>query len=385
MRFNGVEVKAETKMVRGEKGWDPLTGAVSFPIYQSATFRHPSLEETTGYDYSRQNNPTREELEATVAALEGAVDACAFSTGMSAMVAIFELFKPGDHLIIGEDLYGGTYRYIEEFLLPRGLLATYVDTRDLKAVDAARRPTSRAILIETPTNPMMRVSDIQELCSWAKSHSIASIVDNTFLSPYLQQPIKLGADIVVHSGTKFLAGHNDTLAGFACMARKDHAERVRFVQKSMGAVLSAFDSWLVLRGLKTLAVRMDRQQETAHKLAEALKSVPAVTQVYYPGLTEHPEHNLSKKQASGFGAMVSFRVKRPELVSRVLREVKVITFAESLGGVETLITFPMTQTHAAIPAAIRARVGVDETLLRLSVGLEHPDDLLADLVQALKG
>lgn len=389
MEYRGVEVDIRTKTVHGDSGWDPATGAVSFPVYQSATFRHASLAETTGWDYSRQSNPTRTELEQTVAALEEGSAGLAYSTGMAAVNAVMELFGTGDHLIVCEDLYGGVYRYLTELAGPRGIGFSFADPLTPESAEALRTPATRGLWIETPSNPLMRIADIAALAAWAHRHGILVIVDNTFLTPYLQQPLKLGADIVVHSGTKFLGGHNDTLAGFVVTgaARLANgtpvAERLRLLQKTTGAVLAPFDCWLMLRGLKTLAVRMDRQQENARALAAWLAEQPAVQAVYYPGLPGHPGREVNERQARGPGAMISFRVRDPARVERILREVRVVIFAESLGGTETLVTFPMTQTHAAIPAAVRQRLGVDDTLLRLSVGLEAVDDLIADLARVL--
>lgn len=385
MKYHSVPVRFETKVVRGSKGFDPLTGAVSFPIYQSATFRHPSLNETTGYDYSRQNNPTRQELEETMAALETGKSAFAFSTGMAAVAAVMDLFQVGDHVIYSEDLYGGTFRFADVLAQAHGLSFTLVDSRDIDAVRKAIRPNTKALFIESPSNPMMRVTDLKAMSELCRRKGILHIVDNTFLTPYFQRPLELGADIVLHSGTKYLAGHNDTLAGFAVTADSKIAEKLFLIQKSVGAVLAPFDSWLVLRGLKTLAIRLKRQEENALQLAQFLIKHPAVDEVFYIGLPSHPSYALSQSQSSGFGAMISFTVKKPELVEQVLGKVKVIIFAESLGGVETLITFPIKQTHTATPEELRKKLGVNDRLLRLSVGIEDVQDLRSDLDQALSG
>lgn len=384
MDYRGFPVHPQTKAVRGDQGWDPATGAVSFPVYQSATFRHPSLEETTGWDYSRQGNPTRTELEGTVAALEGGTDALAFSTGMAAVTAALELFGAGDHLVFCEDLYGGTYRYLELLARRHGIAFDFVDTRDPGTVQKAIRPETKALFVETPSNPLMRVCDLGALAALCRDRNILFFVDNTFLTPLLQRPLDLGADLVIHSGTKFLAGHNDVLSGFLVTSRPDLAEKLRVISKTIGGVLSPFDSWLVLRGLKTLGVRLERQQANALVLAKFLEKHPRVAEVFYPGLESHESFAVNSRQASGAGAMLSFRVKDPKMVHSILKNVKLILFAESLGGVESLITFPLTQTHAAIPKQTLDRLGVDETLLRLSVGIEHADDLVRDLEQALQ-
>lgn len=373
----------QTKVVHGSKGYDPHTGAISFPIYQSATFRHPGPNQSTGYDYSRLQNPTREELENTLAILEKGSAGFAFSTGMAAVTTVITLFKSGDHVIVSDDLYGGTYRLFEEIYKGYGLEFSYVDTGRLNEVRKNLKPNTRAIFIETPTNPMMKVADITEIVGIAKENNLTTIVDNTFLTPYFQRPLELGADIVIHSGTKYLGGHNDTLAGFVVVKEAALAERIRLLHKSTGAALAPFDSWLILRGIKTLGIRLEKQQSNAMEIAQWLRKHPEVEKVYYVGLPDHEGYEISKKQADGFGAMISFSVKSREKVEKILGNVKVIAFAESLGGVESLITYPMVQTHAAIPAEIRERLGVDEKLLRLSVGIEAVEDLIGDLEQAM--
>ncbi len=373
----------ETKVVHGSKGFDPHTGAVSYPIYQSATFRHPGLYQTTGYDYSRLQNPTREELENTIAIMESGISGFAFSSGMAAETAILSLFSPGDHIIVSDDLYGGTYRLFEEIYGKSGLEFTYVDTGKVSEIEGAIKRNSKAFFIETPTNPMMKVADLKKISELSKSLRMLLIVDNTFLSPYFQRPLELGADITLHSGTKFLGGHNDTLAGLIAVNSSALSERLKFIQKSTGAVLSPFDSWLILRGIKTLAVRMEKQQENALKIAKWLRRHKKVEKVYYVGLPEHEGHELSKAQASGFGSMISFSVKDKDLIEKILERVRVVIFAESLGGVESLITYPIVQTHSAIPESMRERIGVTDRLLRLSVGIEAAGDLIADLEQAM--
>ncbi|MED9936848.1 MAG: PLP-dependent aspartate aminotransferase family protein [Gemmiger sp.] len=367
------------------EGDDPAAryGAISFPIYQTATFAHPALGESTGYDYSRVQNPTRQQLEKTVAALEQGTDAVAFSTGMAAILAVMELFAPGDHIVAEADLYGGTPRLFHTVSEPRGITFTTVNFSDGTAqVAAAIRPETKALYIETPTNPMMRVTDIRAAAELAHAHGALLIVDNTFLSPYLQNPLTLGADIVVHSGTKYLSGHNDTLAGFAVVKDAALATRLREISKTIGANLAPFDAWLLLRGIQTLAVRMDRAEENAMALAQWLKTRPEVTRVIYPGLPEHPGHALMKQQARGFGAMLTFEVRDKREVPVLLKAVRLIRFAESLGGTESLLTYPITQTHADVPPEVLAANGLTDRILRLSVGIENINDLRADLEQA---
>ena len=367
------------------EGDDPAAryGAISFPIYQTATFAHPALGESTGYDYSRVQNPTRQQLEKTVAALEQGTDAVAFSTGMAAILAVMELFAPGDHIVTEADLYGGTPRLFHTVSEPRGITFTTVNFSDGTAqVAAAIRPETKALYIETPTNPMMHVTDIRKAAELAHAHGALLIVDNTFLSPYLQNPLTLGADIVVHSGTKYLSGHNDTLAGFAVVKAAALAARLREISKTIGANLAPFDAWLLLRGIQTLAVRMDRAEENAMALAQWLKNRPEVTRVIYPGLPEHPGHALMKQQARGFGAMLTFEVRDKREVPVLLKAVRLIRFAESLGGTESLLTYPITQTHADVPPEVLAANGLTDRILRLSVGIENINDLRADLGQA---
>lgn len=367
------------------EGDDPAAryGVISFPIYQTATFAHPALGESTGYDYSRVQNPTRQQLEKTVAALEQGTDAVAFSTGMAAILAVMELFAPGDHIVTEADLYGGTPRLFHTVSEPRGITFTTVNFSDGTAqVAAAIRPETKALYIETPTNPMMRVTDIRKAAELAHAHGALLIVDNTFLSPYLQNPLTLGADIVVHSGTKYLSGHNDTLAGFAVVKDAALAARLREISKTIGANLAPFDAWLLLRGIQTLAVRMDRAEENAMTLAQWLKTRPEVTRVIYPGLPEHPGHALMKQQARGFGAMLTFEVRDKREVPVLLKAVRLIRFAESLGGTESLLTYPITQTHADVPPEVLVANGLTDRILRLSVGIENINDLRTDLEQA---
>lgn len=376
-------MQLETLLVQIGVGVDTATGSISMPIYQTATFRHPALGQSTGFDYSRTSNPTRKVLEDGLAILEGGCRGLAFASGMAAITAVLYLFRPGDHLLVCEDLYGGTYRLLNHVAVNYGLKFSLVDTTDLEAVKKAIQDNTKAIFLETPTNPLMKITDIAAIAALAKEHGLLTIVDNTFMTPYLQRPLDLGADLVVHSATKYLGGHNDVVLGAVVAAREDLAERLAFIQNTVGAVPGPQDCWLVIRGLKTLAVRLDRAQANASYLAFWLARHPLVTKVYYPGLPEHPGHEVALRQARGFGAMLSFEVARPELVEQILSRVKVISFAESLGGVESLITFPERQTHAEIPEELRRKLGINDRLLRLSVGLEDPSDLRADLEQAL--
>ena len=374
----------ETLCIHGSNKRYDLTGAVSVPIFQSATFSHPGIGESTGFDYSRLQNPTREHLEMTMAALESGVDAMAFSTGMAAIAALMELFAPGDHIIASDDLYGGSHRLFHHISVKNGLLFDLVNTSDLSLIEEKITAHTKALFIETPTNPMMQVTDIAAAAALAKRNGLLVIVDNTFLTPYYQRPLELGADIVVHSGTKYLGGHNDTLAGFLVVNDAALSEKLRFIYKTTGACLSPFDSWLLIRGLKTLAVRLDKQQESAMKIARWLNAQRDVKAVHYAGLPSHPGYSISERQASGFGGMISFEVQSAPIAEMILKNVSVIQYAESLGGVESLITYPMLQTHADVPTAVREAKGINGKLLRLSVGLENADDLISDLQQALE-
>lgn len=358
-------------------------GALTFPIYQTATYAHPAVGQSTGYDYSRLQNPTREHLEKVVASLEGGIDALALSTGIAAITLMMELFKPGDHLIVESDLYGGSIRLFNNVSEKNGIEFSRVACSN-EDVESYVKDNTKAIYIETPTNPMMNVTDIGALAGIAKKHGLLLIVDNTFLSPYFQNPLNLGADIVIHSGTKYLGGHNDTLAGFIVTNNEEISEKLRFLIKTTGAGLSPFDSFLLERGIKTLGIRMERAQENAFALAEWLKKQDVVTKVIYPGLPEHPGHEIMKKQARGFGAMITFDLDTKEHAIALLEKVRMIKFAESLGGVETLITYPTTQTHADVPAEIREKNGITDSTLRLSVGIEDSKDLIAELEVVFK-
>lgn len=365
--------------------WDTRTGAVTIPVYQTATFRHPGLGQSTGFDYSRSGNPTRQALEDGIARLDGGVRGFAYSSGMAAIASLLLLFKSGDHLIVTEDLYGGTCRLFDKVFSQYGLSFSYVDTSDSAAVEAAIRPETRAVFVETLTNPLLKFADLPALSSICKRRDLLLIADNTFLTPYLLRPLDLGADIAVYSATKYLSGHNDTVSGLVVAKDPELAERIYFHQNAAGATLGPQDSWLVIRGMKTLSVRLDRHQENALKIAEWLKQHPRVRTVHYPGLAEHPFHELIKRDSKGFGGMIAFEVDNPALVEQILLKTELISFAESLGGVESLITFPEVQTHADIPPELRARLGINNVLLRLSVGIENVDDLINDLAQALEG
>ena len=358
-------------------------GAISYPIYQTATYEHPEAGQSTGYDYSRLQNPTREHLEKMIAGLESGIDAFALSTGMAAITLLMELFKPCDHLIVDSDLYGGSIRLFRNVSRKNGITFSAVDSYQ-DDVESFVKEETKAIYIETPTNPMMNVSDIAAIAKIAKKHGLLLIVDNTFLSPYFQNPLKLGADIVVHSGTKFLGGHNDTLAGFLVTNNEEVRDRLRFLIKTTGAGLAPFDCWLILRGMKTLGIRMERSQENAIRIAEWLKTQSIVQKVYYPGLPEPPGYEIMKKQARGFGSMITFQVDSKEHALQILKQVRMIKFAESLGGVETLITYPTTQTHADVPEEVRLKNGITPCTLRLSTGIEDIEDLLGELSEVFE-
>ena len=358
------------------------TGAISFPIYQTATYAHPAVGQSTGYDYSRLQNPTREQLEKIVASLEGGLDALAFSSGMAAITTLMEIFKPGDHIISEADLYGGSIRLFDHINQKNGIEFSRINFAEEDPENYIKENT-KAIYIETPTNPMMNVIDIRKTAELAKKHNLLLIVDNTFLSPYFQRPFELGADIILHSGTKFLSGHNDTLAGFIVVNTPELSEKLRYIIKTTGAGLAPFDSWLVLRGIKTLPIRMEKAQENAQAIVEFLLQEKKVKNVYYPGIPGTNNYEVCKSQASGFGSMLTFEVESKALALHILESLKLIPFAESLGGVETLITYPTTQTHADVPEEIRIKNGITDSVLRLSAGIEDKKDLIADLKQAI--
>lgn len=362
----GQFMNTSTKAVQLGLNWDQKTGAVTVPIYQTATFKHPGLGQSTGFDYSRSGNPTRQVLEDGIASLDGGSRGFAYSSGMAAISNLLLLFEAGDHLIFTEDLYGGTYRILEQVFHQYDLTVTYVDTSNVSAVAAAIKPNTKGLFVESLTNPLLKVADIKALALLCRQKNLLCIVDNTFLTPYLLKPLEMGADITVYSASKYLAGHNDTVAGLAVVKDSVLADKVYFLQNSTGAILGPQDSWLVIRGMKTLGIRLDRQEDNAAQIAEWLKTHSLVKKVYYPG----------------FGGMVSFEVLEHNLVEKILLQTKLISFAESLGGVETLITFPAEQTHADIKPEVRAKLGINDVLLRLSVGIEDVNDLIADLKQA---
>ncbi len=374
----------ETLCIHGNNNKYDNTGAISVPIFQTATFAHPGVGESTGYDYTRQQNPTREHLENIMTRMEDGVDAMAFSSGMAAIGAVMELFSPGDHIIASDDLYGGSHRLFHHISVKNGISFDLVDTTDLSLIEPLIRANTKALFIETPTNPMMQVTDLAGVAEIARKHQLLLMVDNTFLTPYFQKPLKLGADIVIHSGTKYLGGHNDTIAGFAVTRDKALADQLRFIFKTTGAGLAPFDSWLLIRGIKTLPIRMDRQQQNAAVIARWLCQQERIKAVHYVGLESHPGYEISKRQATGFGGMISFEVDSEKTAHHILEGVKVIQYAESLGGVESLITYPMLQTHGDIPKEQREAKGINNRLLRLSVGIESVNDLIDDLDRVLK-
>lgn len=363
--------------------WKDPTGCISVPVFQSATFGHPELGQSTGYDYTRVQNPTRECTEKVVAALEHGCDCTSYSSGMAAISMVMELFQPGDTILSTDDLYGGSIRLFRFINEKNGLNFRFLDTSDIHTLEEAFDDTVKAVYIETPTNPMMQVTDIKAAADLAHAHGAILIADNTFMSPYFCNPIDFGADIVLHSGTKYLAGHNDTLAGFVICKDTEWAEKVRFLYKTVGGCLAPWDSWLVNRGIKTLALRMEAAQKNAQKLAEWLSNHPKIKGVLYPGLPGFKNKDIHDKQSRGTGAMLSFYTDTHETALQVLKNVKLIRFAESLGGVESLITYPATQTHADLTDEERNSRGITACLLRLSVGIEDADDLIADLAQAL--
>ncbi len=372
-----------TRAIHAGQPPESRTGAVAVPIFQTATYVLDELGETRGYEYARVQNPTREALEANVASLEGGIAGHAFASGMAAIHALASLLEAGDHMVVSHNVYGGTYRLFHQVLERYGLEFSWVDTTDLGAVERAVGPRTRLIHVETPTNPMMEVSDVAAIAEIAHGAGALVSVDNTFLSPYFQQPLALGADIVVHSTTKYLNGHSDSVGGVLVSSREEDAEWFRFILKSGGAILSPFDSFLILRGIKTLAVRMERHQANAQGVLALLVEHPAVERVLYPGLPDHPGHEVQKRQASGFGAMISFDVGGFDRAKRLLDRLEVMSLAESLGGVETLISHPASMTHASVPPELRAELGITDGMVRISVGIENVEDLLADLSRAL--
>jgi len=362
---------------------DPATGAIIVPIYQTSTFVQEELGKHKGYEYARTANPTRVALEKNLACLERGQFGYAFASGMAAINALMTLFKSGEHVVAGHDLYGGTFRLFERVLKDFGLSFSYADTTRLDEVERAIRPETRLIFIETPTNPLMQITDIRAVASLAQRAGVRVAVDNTFMSPYLQRPLELSADFVVHSTTKYLNGHSDGVGGAVILNDASLAERLKFIQNAAGAVLGPFDSWLVLRGVKTLALRMERHCQNGLAIARYLERHPKVKRIHYPGLSSHPQHELAKKQMRGFGGMLSFETGSLDNAKQVLKSVRLCSLAESLGGVETLISHPATMTHASVPPEQRQRLGITDGLVRISVGIEDLEDLIQDLDQAL--
>jgi len=364
---------------------DPTTGAVTIPIYQTSTYVQEGLGKHKGFEYARTQNPTRTALEKNMAVLEAGCAGYAFASGMAAITAVTQLLlKQNDHAVCTENVYGGTFRLFDKIVKNYGVEFTYVDTSNLGDLERAIRPNTQMVFVETPTNPLMVITDVRAVCDLAHRHNCRVVVDNTFMSPYFQRPLALGADIVVHSTTKYLNGHSDSVGGVAVLKREDDAARLQFIQNAAGAILSPFDSWLVLRGIKTLAVRMEAHNANGMTIAKYLAGRKDVHRVYYPGLANHTGHNLAKKQMSGFGGMIAFDLGSLERAKRFLEAVKLCSFGESLGGVETLISHPATMTHASVPPEERARMGITDGLVRISVGIEDVEDLIADLERAFE-
>jgi cystathionine gamma-lyase/homocysteine desulfhydrase len=376
-------LKQKTKLIHGGIAGDPHTGAVSVPIYQVSTYKQEAVGKHSGFEYSRTGNPTRHALEELIKDLENGEAGFAFGSGMAAITAVMMLFNSGDHVILTDDVYGGTYRVMTKVLNRFGIEATFVDSSDLSTVENAIKSNTKAIYIETPTNPLLKITDIEAASKLAKQHNLLTIVDNTFSTPYWQTPITQGADIVLHSATKYLGGHSDVVAGLVVVNSKQLAEDLHFVQNSTGGVLGPQDSWLLMRGIKTLGIRMEETERNTQQLVEFLQNHPVVKKIYYPGLETHPNHDIAKRQGQGFGGMISFDVGSEAKTDKLLSKVKYFTLAESLGAVESLISVPARMTHASIPQERRAELGITDGLVRISVGLEDVEDLIEDLQQAL--
>ena len=374
-----------TRAIHDGQNSDPLTGAVNVPIYLSSTYAQEEIGRHKGYEYSRVSNPTRDALETNLASLEGGTSAHVFASGMAAITAMITMFRSGDHVICGANVYGGTPRLFNEIVTRYGIDFSYVETSNPENVRKAIRPATKLVHIETPTNPLMTITDIRAVANVCHERGVELAVDNTFMSPYFQRPIELGADIVMHSTTKFLNGHSDSLGGVLVGTKPEHKENFAFVQKCTGGILSPFECWMILRGVKTLAVRMKQHDASGRKIAEFLAGHKKVNKVFYPGLPSHPQHELAKRQMSGFGALISFETGSLKNANSMLKRVKISTLGESLGGVETLISHPATMTHASIGVEGRAQLGITDGLVRISVGIEDVDDLTADLDQALSG
>jgi cystathionine beta-lyase/cystathionine gamma-synthase len=373
----------DTRVIHAGQMPDPSTGSVAVPIYQTSTYAQDGVGRHRGFEYARTQNPTRMALERSVAALEGGVHGIAFASGMAAITAVAMTLRAGDHVVVSDNTYGGTFRVFDRVLHNFGLEFAFVDTSDLEATEAAIRSTTRLIFVETPTNPLMTITDIAAVAALAHSHHALLAVDNTFMSPYFQRPIELGADIVVHSTTKYLNGHSDGVGGVVVVSDPELADRMYFLQNAAGAILSPFDSFLVLRGIKTLSLRMRQHDTNGRRVAQFLAEHPRVQRVYYPGLGSHPQHELARRQMGGFGAMIAFETGSLQAATTVLDGVRLCTLAESLGGVETLVCHPASMTHASVPEADRARLGITDGMVRVSVGIEDVDDIIADLDYAL--
>ena len=379
-----MKMKRKTRLIHGGVSRDPLTGAVSIPIYQASTFKQESVGVHKGYEYSRTGNPTRHALEELIKELESGVRGFAFSSGMAAITAVMMLFKSGDHIIFTDDVYGGTFRLVSKVLNTFGIQSSFIDTSNLDEVKNEIHPHTKAIFLETPTNPLLKVNDIEATVNLAKQFQLLLIVDNTFATPYWQNPLELGCDLVLHSATKYLGGHSDVVAGLVVAGNDRLASDLHFIQNSTGGVLGPHDSWLLIRGMKTLGIRMEEHENNARKIVSFLEKHPKVKKVYYPGLLSHPQHLTAKVQMRGFGAMISFEVVGELEVENILKNLKYFTLAESLGAVESLISVPAKMTHASIPVERREELGISDSLIRISVGLEDVDDLIEDLDHSLK-
>jgi cystathionine beta-lyase len=377
-------MKFSTKLIHSGQTHDPLTGALGVPIYQTSTYRQQSLDQFGPYDYARSDNPTRGALEEAVAALEGGTRGFAFGSGMAAISSTLLIFSPGDHLVVCDDVYGGAYRVLTQIFSRLGIHSTFVDATSLEAIEAAIRPETRGIYLETPSNPLLKVTDLRGVANLARDRGIITMVDNTFMTPYLQRPLELGCDIVLHSATKFINGHSDVICGLAVVKDSELGERIRFIQNGFGAVPGPQDCFLTLRGLKTLKVRMDQSQRSAAAIVDWLGSQQRVTRIHYPGLADHPGHAIQRNQSDGAGAVFSFELDSLETTRRLLEQSRLSAFAVSLGGVESIISYPARMSHAAVPPEERRRKGITDTLVRLSVGLEDPDDLIAEMDSIFK-
>lgn len=376
-------MKLKTTLIHGGISHDEATGSVNVPIHQTSTYKQEKVGKHKGYEYSRTGNPTRFAVEELIKDLEGGVRGFAFASGSAGTHTIFSLFSKGDHFIVGDDVYGGTYRLINTVLNRLGLEFTVVDTSDINAVEPAIRPETKAVFLETPTNPLLKITDIQEVAAIAKKHNLITIVDNTFATPYHQRPLALGADVVLHSASKYLGGHSDLVAGLVTTSSEALADDIAYLQNAIGGILGPQDSWILQRGIKTLGVRMEEHEKNARAIVDFLEQHPGVSKVYYPGLASHPGHEIAKKQTSGFGGMISFELKEGYSAEAFVEKLEIITLAESLGAVESLIEIPSLMTHGSIPRDTRLKAGIKDELVRFSVGLEDVQDLTDDLEQAL--